>query len=79
MQVTGTICPLTHLEVYLKSYGTSDQVYPGQFIGEAVERLIYVENVTLDTVMGITIAFLTVVLLSFWLSPIRFKKCNATP
>ena len=79
MQVTGGICPLTYLEVHLKSHGTADRVYPGQFIGEAVERLIYVENVTLDTVTGITIVFLTAVLLSFRFRPIRFKKCDATP
>lgn len=79
MQLTGAICPLTYLEACLKSHGTASAVYPGQFIGQAVERLIYVEDVTLETVTKLTIVFLTAVLLSFWLRPIRFKRSNATP
>lgn len=74
MQLTHTICPLTHLEAYLTSKGTSAQVYPGKFMIEAIENLIYVEDLTLEKITYATIIFFIVVLLSFWLRPLRFKK-----
>jgi len=76
MQLTHTICPLTHLEAYLKSKGTSAQVYPGQFTIETIENLIYVEDLTLEKITYATIMFFMVVLLSFWLRPLRVKKSN---
>jgi hypothetical protein len=74
MQLTGTICPLTYLEVYLKSHGAAGQVYPGQFIGQTMEKLIYVEDLNLETVTRLTILFLIAVVLSFWLKPISLKR-----
>jgi hypothetical protein len=73
MQLTRTICPLTYLEAYLKSKGASGQVYPGQFMIHTIERLIYVEDLTLEKITSATIIFLVVVLLSFWFRPVRFK------
>jgi len=73
MQLTRTICPLTYLEAYLKSKGTSGHVYPGQFMIESIEKLIYVENLTLEKITCLTMIFFVVVLLSFWLKPITFK------
>lgn len=76
MQLTHTICPLTHLEAYLKSKGTSGHVYPGQFTIETIERLIYVEDLTLEKITYATIIFLIAVALSFWFRPIRMKMHN---
>ncbi len=74
MQLTRTICPLTYLEAYLKSKGTSNQVYPGQFMIDTIEKLIYVEDLTLEKIMYATIIFFIVVLLSFSFRPITLKK-----
>jgi len=73
MQLTRTICPLTYLEAYLKSKGASGQVYPAQFMIRTIEKLIYVEDLTLEKITCATIIFLIVVLLSFWFRPVRFK------
>jgi len=74
MQLTRTICPLTYLEAYLKSKGESNRVYPGQFTIDTIEKLIYVEDLTLEKITYATIVFLALVLLSFWLKPVRFKR-----
>jgi len=74
MQVTRTICPLTYLEGWLKSGGSVKEVYPGAFIAEWVERLIYVEDMTLEKIMYATMAYLVLILLSFWLRPLKFRK-----
>jgi hypothetical protein len=79
MQVTRTICPLTYLEAWLKSGGSAKDVYPGAFIAEWVERLIYVEDVTLGKIMYATMAYLALILLSFWFRPLKRKKTPATP
>lgn len=71
MQVTRTICPLTHLEVYLKSKGSAGSVYPGQFMIEAAERFIYVEDLTLEKISCATILYFIIVVLSFWFRPLR--------
>jgi hypothetical protein len=76
MQLTHTICPLTHIEAYLKSKGTSARVYPGKFTIETIERLIYVEDLTLEKITYATIIFLIAVVTSFWIRPIRIKKRN---
>lgn len=74
MQVTRTICPLTYLEAWLKSGGSAGEVYPGAFIAEWVERLIYVEDVTLEKIMYATMAYFVLILLSFWFRPLGRKK-----
>ena len=76
MQLTRTICPLTYFEAYLKSNGDSAQVYPGQFMIQTIENLIYVEDLTLEKITYATLVFLTVVLLSFWFKPVALKKKN---
>jgi hypothetical protein len=43
IQVFGWYCPLTHLEVWLRSRQESTLSYTGSFIIHYVERIIYVE------------------------------------
>lgn len=75
MQLTRTVCPLTYLEAYLKSKNISDAVYPGSFIIERIENIIYVEDlVTLGRIACLTIIFFVIVLLSFWFRPIKLKR-----
>lgn len=74
MQVTRSICPLTYLEVWLKSEGREAEVYSGKFIIETLERLIYVDNVTLEKITCATGVYLTLIVLSFWFRPIGKKK-----
>ena len=74
MQLTRTICPLTYLEAYLKSKGEANRVYPGQFTIDTIEKLIYVEDLTLEKITYATIIFLALVLLTFWLKPVHFKR-----
>ncbi len=74
MQVNRAICPLTYLEAWLKSEGRGAEVYSGKFIIETIERLIYVDNVTLEKIMYATGAYLALIVLSFWFRPIAKKK-----
>ena len=73
MQLTRSICPLTHLEAWLKSEGQGTDVYSGKFIIETMERLIYVDNVTLEKITYATGAYLALIVLSFWFRPIARK------
>ena len=74
MQLTRSICPLTYLEAWLKSEGRGAKVYSGKFLIEAIERLIYVDSVTLEKIMYATGAYLALIVLSFWFRPIPRKK-----
>ena len=74
MQLTRSICPLTHLEAWLKSEGLGAEVYSGKFIIETMERLIYVDNVTLEKITCATGVYLALIVLSFWFRPIGKKK-----
>ena len=74
MQLTQTVCPLTYLEAYLKSKNISDAVYPGSFIIEKVESMIYIEDlVTLEKITCLTTIFFIIVLLSFLFRPVKLK------
>lgn len=73
MQATGTVCPLTYLEAALRSGGQAS-VYPGQFITECLESIIYVNDLTLKTVQALTIILLAATALSFLFRPLRKKK-----
>lgn len=82
MQATGTICPLTYLEAFLHSGGQA-AVYPGQFITECLESVIYVDDFTLKMVQALTVILLAATALSFYFRPLRrnyparrlIKKC----
>jgi len=74
MQVTRSICPLTYLEAWLKSEGRGAEVYSGKFIIETIERLIYVDSVTLEKITWATGAYLALIVLSFWFRPIPRRK-----
>jgi len=71
MQAAGIICPLTYLEAYLKSRDPSFTVYPGSFIAEFIEDVIYVDDTVLGIVGFLTAAYLVAVILSFRLRPVR--------
>lgn len=74
MQVNRAICPLTYFEMWLKSEGQGTEVYPGKFMIETIEQLIYVDNVTLEMITYATAAYLVLIVLSFWFRPIVNKK-----
>jgi len=74
MQITRSICPLTYLEAWLKSEGRGAEVYSGKFIIETIERLIYVDSVTLEKITWATGAYLALIVLSFWFRPIPRRK-----
>lgn len=74
MQVTRSICPLTYLEAWLKSEGREAEVYSGKFLIETIERLIYVDTVTLEKITWATGAYLALIVLSFWFRPLPGKK-----
>jgi hypothetical protein len=74
MQVSRSICPLTYLEAWLKSEGRGADVYSGKFIIETIERLIYVDSVTLERITLATGVYLAIIVLSFWFRPIKKKQ-----
>ncbi len=76
MQVNHAICPLTYLEAWLKSEGREVEVYSGKFIIETIERLIYVDSVTLEKITYATASYLVLIVLSFWFRPIRKKTAE---
>jgi ABC-type multidrug transport system permease subunit len=43
LQISGWYCPLTDLEVWLRSKHDPDLVYTGSFIVHYVEEIVYVE------------------------------------
>lgn len=74
MQLTRSICPLTYLEAWLKSEGQGAEVYSGKFLIETIERLIYVDTVTLEKITWATGTYLLLIVLSFWFRPLPKKK-----
>ncbi len=42
VQVSGWYCPLTYLEVYLRSMNNPAGVYTGSFLAQYAEELIYI-------------------------------------
>ncbi len=59
IQVFDWYCPLTHLEVWLRSKHTSALTYTGSFIIHYVEEIVYVElSRTLILVLTITLCAL---------------------
>jgi len=43
LQIFSTICPLTHLEVWLRERYDPSLAYPGAFIAYYAEKLVYLE------------------------------------
>lgn len=62
LQTFGWICPLTHLEVWLRTLGGA-QPYEGTFIRHYVEQIVYAEIPSGALLTGTLI----VVALSLWL------------
>jgi hypothetical protein len=71
MQVTGTICPLTHLEEYLRRAAAPGFSYGGSFIVSWLRHLIYIEDigVSLVIIYVLTGIYLAFVILSWFLWP----------
>jgi hypothetical protein len=73
MQAAGTVCPLTLLEAALRT-NAQDSVYPGRFITEFLESIIYVDDSTLRTVQVLTLLLLAATALSFLFRPLPKRK-----
>ncbi|MFN3533604.1 MAG: DUF2784 domain-containing protein [Candidatus Brocadia sp.] len=43
LQIMGWYCPLTYLEVWLRSMHDPSTAYPGSFIIHYVEKIVYIE------------------------------------
>jgi hypothetical protein len=76
MQVTGTICPLTHIEEYLRRAAAPGFSYGGSFIITWLRHLIYIEDIGVSLVIiyiltGIYLAF---VILSWFLWPLSRSR-----
>jgi hypothetical protein len=76
MQATGTLCPLTILEEYLRRKKTAGFTYDGSFIISWLRRLIYIEDlgVSLVVIHVLTLAFLAFVFLSYFWWPLKRKE-----
>ena len=61
LQLNGWICPITHLEVWLR--GKAGGGYSGEFIRHYVEKLVYLD-VSRGAVLAVTVA---VVGVTVWL------------
>ncbi len=72
MQVSGTICPLTHLEEYLRRSVSPGFSYGGSFIVSWLRHLIYIEDigVSLVIIYVLTGLYLFAVVLSYFVLPI---------
>ena len=71
MQVTGTICPLTDFEEYLRRTVAPGFSYGGSFIVSWLRHLIYIEDigVSLVIIYVLTGVYLVFVILSYFLWP----------
>jgi hypothetical protein len=80
MQVTGTICPLTHLEEYLRRSLTPGFSYGGSFVVSWLRHLIYIEDigVSLTIIYILTGIYLTLVILSYFLWPLGKSRTPRT-
>jgi hypothetical protein len=70
IQILDWYCPLTHLEVYLRSKHASSLTYTGSFIIHYIEKIVYIE------ISRVLVLILTLFLCGFnlWL---YFKKNKA--
>ncbi len=59
LQVFSWICPLTHLEVWLRSRDPAGEVYSGTFIRHYLEKLVYME-VPQGLILGLTFVIIGV-------------------
>jgi hypothetical protein len=76
MQATGTICPLTHLEEFLRRSLTPGFSYGGSFIISWLRHLIYIEDigVSLIVIYVLTGIYLALVILSYFLWPLHKSR-----
>ena len=68
----GVVCPLTTLEMWLREQG-GGQVYSGSFISHWMQSLLYYDAPLWVFTAAYTV-FGLVVLSSFWLVPVRWRK-----
>ena len=62
IQIFGWYCPLTHLEVWLRSKHDPGMAYVGSFIIHYMERLVYLEI----SQTGILLATIGLVIFNLW-------------
>lgn len=72
LQVKGWICPLTHLEVWLR--GKAGWTYSGSFIEHYVEKLVYLE-VSREVVFAVTMV-VVVVSVGLYIFKARMKSAS---
>ncbi len=70
IQVLGWYCPLTHLEVWLRSKHNPDLSYTGSFIIHYLEEIVYLE-LSQAMVFGLTIILC---LFNLWIYLARRRK-----
>jgi hypothetical protein len=72
MQITGTICPLTDLEEFLRRTAAPGFSYGGSFVVSWLRRLIYIEDigVSLIIIYILTGLYLALIILSYFFIPI---------
>jgi len=63
IQIFGWYCPLTHLEVWLRSKHDPAMAYAGSFIIHYLERLVYLEI----SPIGVLVATIGLVIFNSWL------------
>jgi len=62
LQVFGWVCPITHLEVWLRQAGGATP-YTGTFIGQYLERIVYLQLPTGFLLTGTLI----IIAISLWI------------
>jgi len=62
LQVFGWVCPITHLEVWLRRVG-GGRAYEGTFVGQYLERIVYMQLPTGFLLTGTAI----IIVISLWI------------
>ncbi|MCY4425509.1 MAG: DUF2784 domain-containing protein [Halieaceae bacterium] len=69
----GAICPLTHLEIFLREQA-GDAVYPGSFISHWLESILYYQAPAWVFVVVYTLFGAAVLASWFWVRPYPFSR-----
>ena len=69
----GAICPLTHLEIFLREQA-GDTVYPGSFISHWLESILYYQAPAWVFVVVYTLFGAAVLASWLWVRPYPFSR-----